>query len=202
VVIAGQLGHGLPLLQLPACLRLLCDAQCRRTAYRLAFRTRSIKTGLSMLDQQVALEFGNGAEHTHRHLAGRAGQLDAAKRQAVQGTPIAASCSTVARMSIALRPGRSSFVTIVRFFVLAELLRELTSAADEETTRRELPAASRARLQPAQAIKAAMRRGRFLFSTTGYVTSAERARRSGGQPRRHGALLNCRFRSERHDLSQ
>jgi hypothetical protein len=61
-------------------------------------------------------------------------------------------------------------------------LRELTSAADEETTPRELPAASRARLQPAQAIKAAMRRGRFLFSTTGYVAPAERARRSAGSP--------------------
>jgi hypothetical protein len=67
-------------------------------------------------------------------------------------------------------------------FVLAESLHEPTSAADEETTPRELPAASRARLQPAQAIKAAMRRGRFLFSTTGYVPSAERVRRSAGSP--------------------
>jgi hypothetical protein len=67
-------------------------------------------------------------------------------------------------------------------FVLADSLRELTSAADEETTPRELPAASRDRLQPAQAIKAAMRRGRFLFSTTGYVASAERACRSAGSP--------------------
>jgi len=50
VVVAGQLGHGLPLLQSPACLRLLCDGQCRRTAHRLAFRTRSSKTGLSTLD--------------------------------------------------------------------------------------------------------------------------------------------------------
>jgi hypothetical protein len=83
-------------------------------------------------------------------------------------------------------------------FVLTESLLELTSAANEETTPRELPAASRARLQPAQTIKAALRRGRFLFSTSGYVASPERARRSAGSPPpRSSAELSIQVRATR-----
>jgi hypothetical protein len=110
----------------------------------------------------------NGRDYRDRHLDHadeRAPSQPQAHRRYLAGSR---HCSTRATRHISHeRYNYSSSRNDTEVFVLAELLRDLTSATDEETTPRELPTASRAQLQPAQAIKAAMRRGRFLFSTTG-----------------------------------
>ncbi|ALX43372.1 hypothetical protein AQ610_13855 [Burkholderia humptydooensis] len=43
-------------------------------------------------DQQVAFKFGNGVQYLHRHSSGRAGEVDAAEREAMN--PDAAFCQS------------------------------------------------------------------------------------------------------------
>jgi len=64
------------------------------------------------LNQQVPLELSDGVEDIHGHRSGRTCQIDAAKREAVNCTPIPASFLTVVLTSMASRPRRLSLVTI------------------------------------------------------------------------------------------
>jgi hypothetical protein len=46
-----------------------------------------LEAGLGALDQEVALKLGHSIDDVHGQLAGRAGQIDAAERQAMNPHP-------------------------------------------------------------------------------------------------------------------
>lgn len=78
----------------------------------LAFGFCSSEVGLGPFNQQVPLELSDGVEDIHGHRSGRTCQIDAAKREAMNCTPIPASFLTVVLTSMASRPRRLSLVTI------------------------------------------------------------------------------------------
>src|SRR3954469_22815445 len=109
---AGQGRHGRAFLQPPLDYPALIVREARRPAQRLAFGLRAAETSLGTLNQQAALELGDGVDDAHGQLAGRAREINAAQRQAQwTRTPSSASLATVLPTSITLRPRRSSLVT-------------------------------------------------------------------------------------------
>jgi predicted nucleic acid-binding protein len=72
-----------PRREILAHILLLFVAERRRAAERLSFQLGSLETGLRSLNQQTALELGDGIEHVHVHRAGGVGEIGAAERDTV-----------------------------------------------------------------------------------------------------------------------
>jgi hypothetical protein len=64
-----------------SCFCLSLSVEGRPRAFPSDFG--ALETGLRPLDQQIALELGDGVEHGHGHRAGRAGEICAAERKAI-----------------------------------------------------------------------------------------------------------------------
>jgi hypothetical protein len=62
---------------------LLVGRQLRLPSESLPFGSCTSQTGLGPLNKKITLELRNACDDTHRHLTGRAGQVHAAKRKAV-----------------------------------------------------------------------------------------------------------------------
>jgi diamine N-acetyltransferase len=72
-----------PRREILAHILLLFVAERRRAAERLSFQLGALETGLRSLNQQTALELGDGIEHVHVHRAGGVGEIGAAERDTV-----------------------------------------------------------------------------------------------------------------------
>ncbi len=62
---------------------LLVRRQDRRSSRGFPVSSGAGEAGLGALDQQVALELGDGVDDIHRHLSRRIGQVDPAKGEAL-----------------------------------------------------------------------------------------------------------------------